>query len=310
MSLKCQRRGCGKDFDPANNQADSCRHHPGFPVFHEGLKGWSCCPKKFVDFADFFDHPGCAYSEHTAEKQAPPAAAAAAKDDGPGFAPIKAATAIVRAAEPLSDITPKVTSSLTTALAKQAEAERAAEAGLVVTVGMKCTRNACGVEYRGPESDEENCRYHEGAPVFHEGMKYWSCCDRKKTHDFDEFLSMPGCSTTTGHRWFKPKADTVQTQKCRSDWYQTPTHVIVSFFGKCIEPSKAAFRVNSDSLELELFYESNKKFSTDIYLGGAIVPGETTVEIGSTKVDIKLVKAVVGEQWAHLDRADAPASAS
>ena len=26
-------------------------------MFHEGLKGWSCCDKRFVDFADFFEFP-------------------------------------------------------------------------------------------------------------------------------------------------------------------------------------------------------------------------------------------------------------
>ena len=43
-------------------------------------------------------------------------------------------------------------------------------------------------------------------------MKYWSCCSKKKTHDFDEFLAMPGC-TNGVHRWFKPKEATAT--KCR-----------------------------------------------------------------------------------------------
>jgi disease resistance protein len=29
-------------------------------------------------------------------------------------------------------------------------------------------------------------------PVFHDGMKEWSCC-KKKSHDFGEFMGIKGC---------------------------------------------------------------------------------------------------------------------
>ena len=31
------------------------------------------------------------------------------------------------------------------------------------------------------ERVDNECLYHPGIPVFHEGMKYWSCCQRKTT---------------------------------------------------------------------------------------------------------------------------------
>lgn len=37
----CTRKGCGKEF--SEDSTDACTHHPGAPVFHEGLKSWSCC---------------------------------------------------------------------------------------------------------------------------------------------------------------------------------------------------------------------------------------------------------------------------
>ena len=37
-----------------------CLYHSGGPVFHEGLKGWSCCQKRVVDFDEFMKIPGCA----------------------------------------------------------------------------------------------------------------------------------------------------------------------------------------------------------------------------------------------------------
>ena len=39
----------------------------------------------------------------------------------------------------------------------------------VAQPGQACTRNACKGTYQGPESDEEPCLHHPGAPVFHEG---------------------------------------------------------------------------------------------------------------------------------------------
>ena len=45
-------------------------------------------------------------------------------------------------------------------------------------------------------------------------LKYWSCCAKKKTHDFNEFLEMPGC-TQDKHRWFKPVDELTQEKPCR-----------------------------------------------------------------------------------------------
>ena len=42
--------------------------------------------------------------------------------------------------------------------------------------------------------------YCPGHPYFHDGMKEWTCC-RKKSHDFGEFMAIPGC--TTG-RYYAP----------------------------------------------------------------------------------------------------------
>ncbi len=42
-----------------------CCFHPGVAVFHEGLKGWSCCSKKVINFDDFMQIPGCAVGKHT-----------------------------------------------------------------------------------------------------------------------------------------------------------------------------------------------------------------------------------------------------
>lgn len=73
MSLLCYNKGCGKEFDPETNTDTSCLYHPGVPVFHEGMKGWSCCPKKYTDFQEFLGAQGCTAGKHTNTKPTPPA---------------------------------------------------------------------------------------------------------------------------------------------------------------------------------------------------------------------------------------------
>lgn len=71
----------------------------------------------------------------------------------------------------------------------------------VITVGTSCKNGGCNVSYQGPESNTEVCVHHPGYPVFHEGMKFWSCC-QKRTSDFNAFLNQVGCERGT-HVWFK-----------------------------------------------------------------------------------------------------------
>lgn len=75
-------------------------------------------------------------------------------------------------------------------------------------VGTACKNKSCQVQYEGPESDQGLCVYHPGFPVFHEGLKFWSCCI-KRTSDFDEFLKQKGCETGR-HCWDKMKGMTFQ----------------------------------------------------------------------------------------------------
>jgi cysteine/histidine-rich domain-containing protein 1 len=93
----CYNKGCGKQFDPQANtdgegsvrsfdfhiaridsnrlylkHVDSCTFHSGVPVFHDALKGWSCCNKKSTDFSTFLSMPGCTIAKHSNVKPAEP----------------------------------------------------------------------------------------------------------------------------------------------------------------------------------------------------------------------------------------------
>ena len=70
MSVLCLSyvRPMGKTFAEAENGPHACTFHPGGPVFHEGLKGWSCCKKRVVDFEEFMAIEGCATGKESGER--------------------------------------------------------------------------------------------------------------------------------------------------------------------------------------------------------------------------------------------------
>ncbi|KAJ1673459.1 hypothetical protein EV182_005190, partial [Spiromyces aspiralis] len=55
-----------------------------------------------------------------------------------------------------------------------------------------CTRFGCGKQYDEASNSASACQYHEEAPIFHEGLKKWPCCNKTFTH-FDDFEKCPGC---------------------------------------------------------------------------------------------------------------------
>ncbi|XP_065545394.1 integrin beta-1-binding protein 2 isoform X4 [Lathamus discolor] len=225
MASLCYNKGCGQRFDPEHNASDSCLYHPGVPIFHDALKGWSCCKKRTTDFSEFLSIKGCTKGFHSKEKPPEPFSQGETSDNqkakpveelivqGP-----KSAEKMQRerpsSDEPRQLLPIKVSRSLEQALEKLnlsskdkalegscassgelmdgvgiAEGETTAQ----VRVGTTCKNAACKVVYQGPESNTEVCTFHPGVPVFHEGVKYWSCCGVRTT-DFSTFLEQPGCS--------------------------------------------------------------------------------------------------------------------
>uniref|UniRef100_A0A480QX70 Integrin beta-1-binding protein 2 isoform 1 n=1 Tax=Sus scrofa TaxID=9823 RepID=A0A480QX70_PIG len=92
---------------------DSCCHHPGVPVFHDALKGWSCCRKRTVDFSEFLNIKGCTVGPHCAEKlpeapqpEGPATSSSLLEQKPPNTIPKSAET--LRRERPKSDLPPKL----------------------------------------------------------------------------------------------------------------------------------------------------------------------------------------------------------
>lgn len=61
----------------------------------------------------------------------------------------------------------------------------------------RCVNYGCQQEYVVAENAADACQHHTGAPVFHDAGKFWSCCPKLVKYDFDSFLKVPGCATSS-----------------------------------------------------------------------------------------------------------------
>ena len=72
MKTKASKSRCVTGLDKLNlfqsysvdTALGSCTHHPGVPIFHEGMKFWSCCQRKTSDFTAFLEQVGCTEGRH------------------------------------------------------------------------------------------------------------------------------------------------------------------------------------------------------------------------------------------------------
>ncbi|XP_060085235.1 cysteine and histidine-rich domain-containing protein 1-like [Ylistrum balloti] len=307
----CYNKGCGKRFDLQANDDGVCQFHPGGPIFHDALKGWSCCKKRSTDFSEFLSIPGCTMGKHNEVK--PPEAEKPPKANNevivckPPPQPLKPKDPNDRPSsnEPKQKLKQVIGASLRTALDKKlkelslmqlnADTDGKSEE---VKIGTSCKRNACKGCYNGEDSNKGKCQYHPGEPVFHEGMKYWSCCQRK-TSDFDTFLDQEGCETGT-HLWIKPESDK-QKVGCRTDWHQTPSTVTLSVFAKVAMPDKCLIEANQVSCSIHITFDGGKSiFEKQIELREVIDPSKSDVKLLGTKVEINLRKAE-SCSWASLE---------
>lgn len=302
---QCYNKGCGQKFNLEENKLDSCTYHPGEPIFHDAYKGWSCCNKRSTDFTTFLNTEGCAKGKHNPEKPVEPEKAKpdpTTKDDVITV-DMRRTTALPRPSFniPMKRLPITIAQSLKQALEKRKEeecenSEDAEESTIGVKVGENCKNNGCRACYEDEQSNLDLCKYHPGIPIFHEGMKFWSCCN-KRTTDFTEFLEQLGCSS--GHHVWQ-KLETANETACRYDWHQTGAHVIVSIYAKLADSVNSYVDVNPIRLSANIVFGDAQLFKLDTELTGLIDVDQSTVNLAASKVEIKLRKGEP-KSWRSLN---------
>ena len=202
--LRCKNYGCQQYYSESENSDDACHHHTKPPYFHDTVKGWQCCRDiKAFDWEEFQAIKGCVVSRHSTEdpgiaialsdrEQAGQELAAERAAAGSGEAGAMPPVPPLRSVEGFNAANPDAATAAGGA-AKILQAPRKSsrtEDGL----SARCQRKGCGVKFLIENNAPGACRYHAGQPVFHDAMKYWSCCADQKKMDFDEFMAVPGCA--------------------------------------------------------------------------------------------------------------------
>lgn len=303
MALLCYNKGCGQKFDPKKNKDDSCVFHPGVPIFHDALKGWSCCRKRTTDFSEFLSIKGCSRGRHSNEKPQEPLQAEVTTDKGQMkhtngqeiiYQGPKSAEKLQRerpsSDEPRVKLPHKVSASLAQVLEKldiSMKAEQETKDSRIVVPGTRCKNTGCKTAYENADTDKDVCTYHPGGPVFHEGYKYWSCCCIK-TLDFNAFLDQKGC-TTGKHCWIVKKDK--KKVACRHDWHQTGNNVVVTIYAKNAQPEFCTIEANQTVLFCQIQFESDKIFKREFHLWGVVDVKQSSVNMVPSKVEITLRKA-------------------
>ncbi|KAJ2684166.1 hypothetical protein IWW39_005074 [Coemansia spiralis] len=293
---KCTRNGCGQEYEDVANDQMACQYHPGLPEFHEGLKGWTCCKTRVHSFDDFMEIGGCMLGSHSSAPKH--------KDDDPFKADLTKYDDVLPTPAPAPSTATPVDTVGAVPEPRVAEPEPIDEdpVGAVIAPGAACKRNGCQglYESEGVSHAPEKCRFHPGTALFHEGNKGWTCCKPRAT-DFDEFLRIKGC--TLGRHLFvgtKPEKK-VQVDKCRRDYYQMGSSVIVSIYAKKIDREASSVEFTPDTIKVHLVHGDGKVYDDKIILSASIVPKDSSFEYLSTKVEIKLAKSSPAA-WAVLER--------
>ncbi|KAK6926338.1 CHORD domain [Dillenia turbinata] len=205
--LRCQRIGCNATFTEDDNPDGSCTFHDS-PIFHDGMKEWSCCKKRSHDFSLFLEIPGCKTGKHTTEKPIltkPPAA-----PKKPISAPTPAANASSKEAcsrcrqgffcsehgAPVNQKHPNPV-SVPAPVESNADTQEGVSAPprkiVDINQPQTCKNKGCGKTFKEKDNHETACNYHPGPAVFHDRMRGWKCCDIH-VKEFDEFMEIPPCA--------------------------------------------------------------------------------------------------------------------
>lgn len=166
-----------------------------------------------------------------------------------------------------------------------------------IAIGTSCKRGGCNGSYDGPSSNNATCVHHPGIPVFHEGMKYWSCC-QKKTSDFSAFLAQAGCESGK-HKW---EQDEKAEVSCRWDWHQTASNVVVAVYAKSYDYKTSFVKLSPVRLVVKLVFpqQNGAEFNIDLELRGVVNVEKASASMYGTKVEITMPKAE-GVHWSKLD---------
>ena len=165
------------------------------------IAGWKCCKPRVLTFDEFLSIPPCTTGKHSTIDDTPQHERVQEVGTEP-TAPKPLATLSNGSLEPIP--TPRLP------LAPQSPASTIPPApesdsddpSLQIPPDVTCRRKGCNITSSNIDEvsfrENEECIYHAGQALFHEGSKGWTCCKRRVL-EFDEFMKIEGCKRKSKH---------------------------------------------------------------------------------------------------------------
>lgn len=124
----------------------------------------------------------------------------------------------------------------------------------------------------------------------------------------------PSSTTSAASSTTAPPAAAAQAGPLRKryEWYQTPTHIVITVLAKEAKDAGARFDVTEHNVSASIPLASGSEFALDIDLFDGVVPREVSTVFRPTKVEIKLTKGESAKyNWPALEAsASAPPPAA
>lgn len=89
--------------------------------------------------------------------------------------------------------------------------------------------------------------------------------------------------------------------KPRLEWFQSPSHVYVTYMCKGASEPRSKVTVKRREVSVELALPGGSEYAMDLNLFAEVLPAEKVVTFMPTKVELKLTKAVGGVMWPSLE---------
>lgn len=129
--------------------------------------------------------------------------------------------------------------------------------------------------------------------------------DEKKASGASSSATLPLKAASSMIAAQSPASTITPRDKIRNEWYQTPTHIVFTLYVKNAPKDKTTVEIEEQSISISFPYAtSSSDFTFDLDpLFAAINPSESSFSVLSTKIELKLAKAVQGQKWKTLEGA-------
>jgi hypothetical protein len=198
FKLRCKNFGCNQFYNEEDNSDTACKHHVAPPIFHDRIKGWSCCKDiKAYDWEEFQAIEGCSVGRHSTvangQKIFADSPTVTACNEAEARNPGKQDTAPAPVLKSIDDYN-KQNPEASTAASAAVKTMTTRKSSRRDDGTAKCQNKGCQKVFTVADNHAQACTYHNGQPIFHDAVKFWSCCPKKQCYDFDEFMAVPGCT--------------------------------------------------------------------------------------------------------------------